>query len=240
MAQGDWVACRQIGRFHVRSEYRIERFQNVGSFVESLEDHEADIVATLMLTRSQEPILVHLFANRRTYQTSMAKLAPEAVRRQAAFVRGKNVGRVYVYLHGGIVTDLRHEVTHAILHSTLPFLPLWLDEGLAEYFEVPASKRASGNPHQRGVKLSTRLPFGRLTSLETLEKKRQLSTITERGYRDSWAWTHFLIHGPRAGLLPRYLGSIEAHTPPEPMSVLMRANYSDPSASLRAHFKSWK
>jgi hypothetical protein len=242
MAQGDWVDYRQVGRFHVRAEFRIDRFQNVASLVESLEDHEADVATTLGLTRSREPILVHLLANRRSYQTSMAKSAPEAVRRRAAFVHGEDVGRVYVYLHSGVVTDLRHEVTHAVLHSTLPFLPLWLDEGLAEYFEVQASERASGNPHQRSVKLSTRLPLGRLSPLEQLEKKRQLSAVTKRGYRDSWAWTHFLLHGPPAAtrLLPRYLKSIEAHAPPEPMSVLLRQSDSDPTARLAAHFKSWK
>jgi len=242
IAQGDWVDYRQVGRFHVCTEFRIDRSQSVASLVESLEDHEADIVTTLGLTRSREPILVHLFANRRSYQTSMAESAPDAVRRRAAFVRGEDVGRVYVYLHSGVLTDLRHEVTHAVLHSTLPFLPLWLDEGLAEYFEVPSSERASGNPHQRSVKLSGRLPLGRLSSLEQLEKKRQLSAITQRGYRDSWAWTHFLIHGPPATsrMLPLYLEAIEAHTPPEPLSILLRQSFIDPTARMTAHFKSWK
>ena len=32
--------------------------------------------------------------------------------------------------------DLRHEATHALLHVAVGDLPLWLDEGLAEYFEV--------------------------------------------------------------------------------------------------------
>ena len=242
IAQGDWVDYRQVGRLHVRSEFRIDRLQNVESLVESLEDHETDIVTTLELSRSNKPILVHLFANRRSYQTCLAKSAPEAMRRRAAFVRGKDVGRVYVYAHKDVVTDLRHEVTHAVLHSTLPFLPLWLDEGLAEYFEMPGSERASGHPHQRSVKLSVRLPLGRLSRLEELEKKRQLSAITKRGYRDSWAWTHFLMHGSPAAtrLLPRYLESIEAHSPPEPMSVVLRQSCSDPTARLTAHFKSWK
>ena len=44
---------------------------------------------------------------------------------------------VYTYWGNRIQQDLRHELTHAILHSVLKDVPLWLDEGLAEYFEVP-------------------------------------------------------------------------------------------------------
>ena len=45
-----------------------------------------------------------------------------------------------VYAQGGdrLADDLRHEMTHAYLHSVVPDVPLWLDEGLAKYFELPA------------------------------------------------------------------------------------------------------
>lgn len=241
-AAGDWVDYHHVGRFHIRAEFRIERFQAISTFIDSLEDHEADVVTTLGLSRSKQPIVIDLLLNRRSYQACLTESAPEALRRKAAFVRGEGMGRVYVYLHASIVADLRHEVTHAILHSSLPFLPLWLDEGLAEYFESPAAGRVSGNPHQRSVRTSIRLPFGRLSSLERLEKKRRLSAVTERDYRDSWAWTHFLLHGPPEAkqLLHRYLESIEAHTPPGPLSTQLRQLYAEPEAHLAAHFSSWK
>ena len=44
---------------------------------------------------------------------------------------------VYTYWGDRIQQDLRHELTHALLHSVLKDVPLWLDEGLAEYFELP-------------------------------------------------------------------------------------------------------
>ena len=36
--------------------------------------------------------------------------------------------------------------------AALPFVPLWLDEGFAEYFETPAADRASGSPYLAGLK----------------------------------------------------------------------------------------
>src|SRR5947209_8380306 len=44
---------------------------------------------------------------------------------------------VYTFNGDHIRQDLRHELTHALLHSVLKDVPLWLDEGLAEFFELP-------------------------------------------------------------------------------------------------------
>lgn len=245
-AEGSWVDFRQVGRFYVFSEFRIDRLQVVDAFIGSLKEHEADVLSTLDLPRSARPILIELFADRRNYRARVAQLAPDAVRRQAAFIRADSsatsVGRVCVYLHSGVGDDLRHEVTHAILHSSLPFLPLWLDEGLAEYFEVPAKERASGHGHQRSVQRSVRLPLGRISSLERLEEQDKLSSISERDYRDAWAWTHFLLHGPPdcRRLMSEYLKLIEAHEPPGPLSARLRELHPNPRARLTSHFESWK
>ena len=47
-------------------------------------------------------------------------------------------------------TDLRHELTHALLHGVLQDVPLWLDEGLAVYFELPPANEGV-NPHHLEV-----------------------------------------------------------------------------------------
>ena len=50
-----------------------------------------------------------------------------------------------------LAVDLRHETTHAVLHGLLPMVPLWLDEGLAEYFEAPEANRLQRHPHFKAV-----------------------------------------------------------------------------------------
>ena len=37
-------------------------------------------------------------------------------------------------------------MTHAILNASLRYVPIWLDEGLAKYFETPRGDRATQNP----------------------------------------------------------------------------------------------
>ena len=52
-------------------------------------------------------------------------------------MKGRGPGKVFAYKSKALPVDVRHEGTHGLLHAALPMVPLWLDEGLAEYFEVP-------------------------------------------------------------------------------------------------------
>ena len=86
---------------------------------------------------------VYLFEDRDAYERFMQSRYPNLPRRRAFFVaqpRGVGGGDdllVYTFWGERIRQDLRHELTHALLHSVLKDVPLWLDEGLAEYFELP-------------------------------------------------------------------------------------------------------
>ena len=72
----------------------------------------------------------------------MVSKYPKLPSRRAFFVaQTRGVGRsedllIYTYWGERVQQDLRHELTHALLHSVLKDVPLWLDEGLAEYYEL--------------------------------------------------------------------------------------------------------
>lgn len=211
-------------------------------FLQSLPQHEADIAATLGFRLNHQPIVINVFHSRQSYEEFIARLAPEGQNRRALFVKSETHGSVYAYLHADVITDLRHETTHAILHSSLPFLPLWLDEGLAEYFEVAREQRVSGNPHLRRAKLDARLILAWRPGLVKLEAVRDQSAMTTSNYRESWAWVHFLLHGPveARATLTRYLAGIEAHDPPGPLSTQLHQLWLKPERQLTSHLKSWK
>jgi hypothetical protein len=118
-------------------------------------------------------------------------------------------------------------------------VPLWLDEGLAEYFEVPAEKREYGNGYTRQVKWSARLGF--VASLDRLEGIGDMKLLGPREYRQAWAWVHFLLHGPADAQaeLKAYLNDIERHTPPGHLSKRLAEKLSDADAAFAAHFRSW-
>ncbi|MGZ0168525.1 MAG: hypothetical protein ACKVHE_03115 [Planctomycetales bacterium] len=242
MAADSWIDRQVVGHFQLRSEVLIRQSKVLSEFMQSLPQHESDIAATLGLRPNQKPIVINVFQSRRSYQEFMARSVPEGQRRRALFVRSETHGSVYAYHHADVMTDLRHETTHAILHSSLPFVPLWLDEGLAEYFEVAREHRASGNPHLRRAKLNARLILTWRPNLAKLEAVQDQAEMTTRNYRESWAWVHFLVHGPDAAnsILTRYVAGIEAHDPPGPLSTQLQRVWSKPERQLTSHIKSWK
>ena len=64
-------------------------------------------------------------------------LPPGVLHRRAAVGGGADELKIFTWMGDHLRTDLRHELTHALLHSVLKDVPLWLDEGLAGYFELP-------------------------------------------------------------------------------------------------------
>ena len=99
-------------------------------------------------------------------------------------------------------------------HSRLPMVPLWLDEGLAEYFEVRAEQRRGENPHQRSTRWAARLY--RAPDLAELESLHDVRQMGKTEYRAAWGWVHFMIHGPPAArtVLIQYLRDINNNVPP--------------------------
>ena len=101
----------------------------------------------LELPESDRLINVHIYADEWSYREQIARRLPKFPERRALFVETASSLDVYAYRgeHEGV--DLRHEVAHGYLHAAVPNLPLWLDEGLAEYFEVPRGQGGVNRPH---------------------------------------------------------------------------------------------
>jgi hypothetical protein len=116
-------------------------------------------------------------------------------------------------------------------------VPLWLDEGLAEYYEVSPAERIHSNPHRKGLTWSLRL--GQVSSIDELEAKRQLREMGRGEYRSAWVWAHFLLHGPPQARIEliRYLSDIRAGTPPGQFSLRLASQLPDAERQLIKHFK---
>ena len=160
--------------------------------------------------------------------------------RRALFVEQGGQQGVYVYRHDELEIDVRHECTHALLHASLPVVPLWLDEGLAEYFEVPPDKRAFDHPHFRSLRWNMRL--GMVRDVESLELPKDLSEMGAFEYRFAWAWVHFMLHGPEAAhaTLVNYLADVRRGAPTEPFSARVARSMPDAPDRMAQHFKHWR
>ncbi len=232
-ATAQWVDQKALGTFVFRSEFPLN---DVEPLVVELGELQKDIESTLDLKCSERQIEVFLFSSRWSYQQYARKNIPDGAGRRALFVAGNNGGRVYAYRHRDLDTDLRHETTHALLHNALPYVPLWLDEGLAEYFEVPASLRADKQVRLRAL---GGIVSRRIAPLSDLEAKRKLPDFNANDYRDSRCWVHFMLHGPTEAhaALEEYLATIPTGREPTPLSISLQRRMPDLDERFQQHFR---
>jgi hypothetical protein len=152
-----------------------------------------EVAETLNLEFEGPPVVVYLFADERKYYDYLKSSYPELPPRRAYFIGTSHELAVYTYWGDRIQEDLRHEFTHGLLHSTLRIVPLWLDEGIAEYFEVVA--RRPGTLNTNSVQqLSKALKNGWRPNMSRLETLEDVSEMKQADYQESWAWVHFMLH----------------------------------------------
>ncbi|MBM4074565.1 MAG: hypothetical protein FJ267_02825 [Planctomycetes bacterium] len=212
--------------------------KDVSELVQDLGQLQDDIETRLGLTCQPQEIQIHLFKRRSGYIDYLKVRVPDGVKRQALFVQGTDAGRVYAYRHRGLDDDVRHETTHALLHTALPYVPIWLDEGIAEYFEVSPNLRERHNPHRS--ELQRAIVLGWRPKIEELEAKRKMLDMDKDDYRDAWGIMHFIIHGPQPAqeALEDYFAEVKSGKAPTPLSQQLRKRFSNLDQSIIDHIRS--
>jgi hypothetical protein len=195
---------------------------------------ERDLVyKTLDLPHSDEPVHIHLYRDEEKYREFLVHHFPSVPQRRAFFVETDTTLDVYAHLSDRVGEDLRHEVAHAYLHSVVPAIPLWLDEGLAEYFEVPRGRGGLNQPHLD--LLSDMMEHnGWRPNMPRLEAIKSAADMDQADYAESWAWVYLLLHSPpeRCGILKTYLAEIHDKGATGPLSAQLAAQNIQPQRTL--------
>ncbi len=199
----------------------------------------SDVRGTLALEPPRRTIDIYLFADVTTYRKYLETYLPGVPYRRALFVDAGRGGQVFAYLNRELAVDLRHEVTHALLHAELHNVPLWLDEGLAEYFEAPQPRRSWRHAHLAGIDVNLRQ--GLVPRLAALEQLNALGEMGPDEYRDAWGWVHFLLHGPEPvnAELRHYIDSLRAGRTSPSLSARLAARLPDVEARFATYYRQW-
>ncbi len=202
-----WRDELRVGRFEIHADFALKSQKQL---IIELGQIRADVEDLLKLPQSSETIHIVLFSTEEEYRRYMGAYFPELPHRRALFLQHRGPGMLFTHWHSGVAADLRHEVTHALINQSGVTLPLWLDEGLAEYFEASREDRFGGNSYLSDVRAIS--GKGQLQSLTTLQQKVNFAKLRNSDYRDSWAWVHFMLHrsAQTRGLLLRYLSEHRA------------------------------
>ncbi|MDR1478977.1 MAG: DUF1570 domain-containing protein [Planctomycetaceae bacterium] len=217
-----------------------------------IENLQRDLGNYLGLPAPREKIELCLFRDEATYMKFLVTRFSNAPRDRRALYIKKNgsAGVVMVQRLKDFEIDLRHEMTHAIVHASIPVVPIWLDEGLAKYFEQLPQDRFNDNPYLKQVRRNMKFGAFAVPSLSRLEKLAIASDMGDSEYRDSWAWVHFMFHHSERShrMLAGYL-KLLASLPQDKykdkngtvkvpnLSLYMEDHVENPRQQFRKHFQ---
>ena len=222
------------GLFQIHADFEIS---SKSELLAELSQLSHDVAELLELALPQSKIHVVIFGSPEEYRRYMAHYYPALPVRRALFIQQRGTGMLFAHRHAELATDLRHETVHAILNEGTGPLPLWLDEGLAEYFEVPAAARWSGHSHLPTIRaLNDEKAW---TDLPALESIQEVAGMSSDNYQDAWSWVHFLLHRRNSTrrLFVEHLQSLRAGRPVAPLSRTVAKQIPNWRSEFSDHFQ---
>ena len=228
----------RIAPYVFLSDFEISKDQPLFTELAQLRDQ---VYKELLLPAGTAVVQVYLFETKETYTAYMNLKHKDLPARRAFFIaqpRGLNGEDliVYTYWSDRIRQDLRHELTHALLHSVIRDVPLWLDEGLAEYFELPPEKKCVNADHvdllRRGLASGTHKP-----NLARLEGLKQVDEMNPAEYREAWAWVHLMLHSDAEAktALLSYLQQLRGTRAPSALGEKLGKVFTDANKTFADH-----
>jgi hypothetical protein len=221
----------------VKHSIRSDQLQIVSDFrlpkdhplIEDLKTLRRQVSERLELPLGTKPVTVYLFSSKEEYSQYLRAAFPGYPPRRAYFIQtpGKELA-VYTWWGDRIQEDLRHEYTHGLLHAALETVPLWLDEGLAEYFEVTGATPGRINP-EHAQQLVTSVQNGWRPDMDRLESLEKVSHMHHEDYREAWAWVHYMLHSSpdTQQVLLNYLHELRTNPKPGPLHARLLAEAPD-------------
>ncbi|HEX5705740.1 MAG TPA: tetratricopeptide repeat protein [Pyrinomonadaceae bacterium] len=141
-----------------------------------------------------------------------------------------------------------HEYQHFVLRNNLPNAPLWLNEGLAEFystFNATGERTADlGNPiahHVHTLRDRQMLPLETLLTVDHRSPHYNETSKAGIFYAQSWALIHYLMlgeGGKRQGQLTQFIGRLNSEmTLEENFRQSFQADYKTVGDELRAYVR---
>ncbi|RLS34548.1 MAG: hypothetical protein DWH79_04015 [Planctomycetota bacterium] len=228
----------QAGQLVIHADFGLAEQHRL---IRDLETLRTDVSQDLGLPISDEPVHLYLFGATERYDAFAARQFPNFPVRRAFFVETDTTLAVFAPWQDRIAEDLRHETTHGYVHAIVPTVPLWLDEGIAEYFELPRGVQGLHRQHidyltGRFLEGTWRLDLARLEGLASAGE------MSQDHYAESWAWVHWLLHTTpvRRRILQDYLADLRRDGKTAPLSARL-AYYEGPvetsAAALKQHIE---
>jgi hypothetical protein len=217
----------RTGPYIICTNDRLEADSPVVRQLQSLERQVQETLG-LKVDPGEHPVEIYILDDRKSFDHFLTFYYPDLPHRRAFFLANGEQRVVYTFFGDRLEEDIRHEATHALLHVAIGDIPLWLDEGLAEYFEGPTERKGL-NPEHIG-RLPGDIADGWTPDLTRLESLKSVRQMRPRDYRESWAWVHYLLGEgqPQKTALLGYLADLRNSTDAKPISSRLEGPTASP------------
>jgi Protein of unknown function (DUF1570) len=211
-ADSSWVEAK-TPHFTVVSN---GRESEAAAAAEDLERFHA-LLATLRRADANLPLPTMVFAFRNTSSFRTYSPWPERDDVAGFFVPGRyrNFLALDLAPRGDSSGTLYHEYVHQFVADNFPEVPLWFNEGLAEYysnFQVERGEALVGRPipeHLEALRVNGLVPIGDLVTATTDSAAYNESDRAGIFYAQAWATVHYLLSDPaRSRQVVRYLDAL--------------------------------
>ena len=228
----------QVGQLVIHADFPLGGHHRL---VRELDALRGDVSQTLGTPISDEPVHLYLFESPERFSAFVGRRFPAFPTRRAFFVETDTTLAVFAAWQDRIAEDLRHETTHGYVHAVVPAVPLWLDEGIAEFFELPRSD--AGLHRQHVAHLVGRLVEGTWQpDLDRLEQITDATLLSQDEYAEAWCWVHWMLctTPERREMLQDFLTDLRRHGTTAPLSARLRhatGSRGSPASDVRRHLE---
>ena len=243
-----WIELH-LGDFTLYSNAGESKARAIGQDLERLRDALAQLFPGQVLS-SPVPTSIFVFKDFFSFQPYVRSYDSQVVDKGGYFLSRQlgNYVAISADQNGQERELVFHEYVHYLLRNNAATLPLWLHEGLAEYystFEAGKGEGRVGLPpagHAQWLRQHELVPLPRIFAVD--ERSPEYNEWSRGGafYAESWLLVHYLISGnpDRRRQAGELLRLAQAGTPPE--RLLTAAFGTDPAtleAELRPYVKKY-
>lgn len=187
-------------------------------------------------TPLEYPVLIGIFANRSAFSRFMTKLGYGQQNVRGIYLTGSNYSFIGSYFdenynEAAVYANLVHETAHLVLHSyfeSIP-IPLWLDEGIAQYYEFNTYEYGNIDRKQKEKRIQrvTKIGACKLTALLDSfneEYNNEVFTVSEK-YLYAYSFVTFLY---KSYAMTGLISQIKAgKTPHDALRHVFKASLDD-------------
>lgn len=239
-----WIELR-TANFTLYSNAPEKTVRRIGEDLERLRDALSQLLPGLILN-SPSPTSIFVFKDEEAFKPYQRTFEGQTIQSGGYFLARQLANYVALYIYADYNDQYRgerlviyHEYIHYVLRNNYASLPLWFQEGIAEYystFEMSKGQALIGTPipeHVHWLRKNPLTPMADLFAVD--EHARDYNEATRRGgfYAQSWALVHYLISGnPERRLQAiEFLRMAQQGVPPD--QIFKRAFGTDSAALER-------